>query len=384
MKSQMELALTIGTVVVGAVLLISALVLSWEIMLPATDSCRIAAGIGYDIMSLQSSLFTVPGTITVFYTPPNICEFKSQMNLPGIGLVCQPLQGGNPNITGISVEYVKIDKTYGLSSYGPAYLLTTISFNWINNNQHNKVESTSIGLKGIATSSPGLVNEYSYLTASQSNINIQKIQTPYGDVMSPMTASSEDAIEKIATSMIASAYNSKKYSSGEIKLPATWFLTYNSTSKQMCEYRIIFNSYLYYYINYYADLPTRNDFVDKFGFGYSDTCDSNYLYINRSISYTPNAPVDCFYKKYSSTIAYNPWDSSNVEKYGTGFLKIRCFNLAKITKDPKITSISVSLDNSQKINNDFNSTYRDVNYDMLYEYNATYDSGKVNLELWKK
>ena len=395
MKSQMELALTIGTVIIGAVLLIASLVLSWEMLIPTTDACRIAAGIGYDVGALQSSLFTIPGDVNVHYVPPPICEFASQLR-SGSGLICQPLQGGNPNITAISVGYVKTNR-YGFSTSGPAYLLVSVTFDWINNLKDNEQEASTIKIKEIATSSPGLQGSGNLLSLNAKDISISKTQTPYGDVISSTT--DQDIIERLATAMVASAHNGKNYSdSGENPpiLPANWFLTYNSTSKEICEYRIILNSYLYYY-NYMADCSKlypgimcshKQNLVNKFGFSESLTsCSSNYFRRGSSIVYYPNTNV-LFLISYTTenrVRTYDPWSESNVEKNGTGFLKIRCFNISKLTMDSNISDVDVIMEGSQKIYSDFNSTYRSPNQEIMYKYNATYnpDEKKVTLKLWK-
>ena len=384
MKSQMELALTIGAVIIGAVLLISALVLSWEMLLPTTDSCRIAAGIGYDIGALQSSLFTVPGDINIHYVPPSICEFPYQMGIPGSKLICQPLQGGNPNITSITTTY-ETTHGYGFSFVGPTYLSVAISFDWINNLNHNKVESNTIRIKEIATSSPGLEGT-EYLSEGEHYITISKTQTPYGDVISPLADSEEDAIEDMVTAMIASAHNGLNYSSGYIDIPENWFFTYNSTSTELCEYRIVLNAYLYApgdyadYIGYCKPSGhTKEQFDKKFGFDIYGSCvDETY-----SIQYSPNSYDDCLLiNDNSGTTVYNPWNQTNVEKYGTGFLKIRCFNVSKITQDENITSVTVDIQKSQEITSNFYSSYRSVNDAIMYRYNATYNNGEVNLKVW--
>ena len=386
MKSQMELALTIGTVVVGAVLLIAALVLSWEMLLPTTDACRIAAGIGYDVGALQSVIFTLPGDVNVHYIPPSICEFYSQMGLSKSGLVCQPLQGGNPNISTITVDYKKIP-SYGISFSGPAYLMTSITFSWIDTVEH-KQKSTTIKMKGIATNSPGLQGSGNLIGVPKiAYIPISKVQSPYGDVINEPSGTEEDAIVRLVRNMFASVYNGKNYSAGEFAMPKNWFLVYNYTYyhlQQLCEYRIIINSYLYNLNGYNAYLSLcgvpKGKFNQKFGFtSITAICDGK-----NSLVYYPGAPQLCLINKNGKVC--NPWDQSYVKKYGTGFLKVRCFNLYKLNENPNISEIKIDKNNWQSIDNDFvYSFYRNPYSDSVYKFNATYDpdTKTITLKLWK-
>jgi len=109
-KSQVDVALTIGSIIVPLGAIFGALIFAWAMIGPINDAAKLAAVISYDVATLSDVAYSVPDTITIWYTPPSQCTFaetKGTENFARIGekgnnyLVCL---NGFMNITGFNYK----------------------------------------------------------------------------------------------------------------------------------------------------------------------------------------------------------------------------------------------------------------------------------------
>jgi hypothetical protein len=103
-KSQVDVALTIGSIIVPLAAIFGALIFAWAMIGPLADAAKLAAVISYDVATLADIAYSVPDELTVWYTPPGVCEFiNSTVAGPKNNMVCL---GGFMNITSF---YYKVD-----------------------------------------------------------------------------------------------------------------------------------------------------------------------------------------------------------------------------------------------------------------------------------
>ncbi len=353
MRSQMELALTIGTIIIGAVLIIVSLVISWQMIMPLTDALKIAAGIGYDVKSLEEASFSFPGDINIYYSPPSVCEPMSEYtgNPSSTGWICQALLGGNPNITGVSFGYVnsKVDLEsfggsfypfeYGISEEAPGYSLTTVSYNYIPEPNKPSMQGY-ISIPGFLTYSPEIsLTGIGGTLIEQGNLKdkivLGKHLTPYGDMIS--NAYSIDAIESLINNGIfQSCQNKNNYSVFNVDLPYYWALGFkwdtNSKSILVCEYRFTLNSLEHFY---YDPVIIKN-LNKKVGYDNYDFGGFDYLFDDFNVIL------------FNGSNVYDPFNQTNVKKYNVGWLEVRCFNLTELERlNSQIVDISVEYQNNK-------------------------------------
>ena len=360
MRSQMELALTIGTVIIGAILIIVSLVISWQMIMPLTDAIRIAVGIGYDVSAIQAATFSVPGDIQVYYPPPSMCESMSEYTGHKTnGWICQSILGGNPNITSIGVDYkIGGGDTYGFWSSAPLYSQTDVGFSYIPTSE-SPSQQLAIGLPGFATFTPSLSSIGYYLG---NNVTISKFMTPYGDDVT--NTYKIDAIEDLINRGVMEACEDpKNYSVVEVVIPPNWALGYNMStvggSDSICEYRLVLNSEIPKY-----EIPFNLwELASVYGLGIYDFSKIKNVAGYNGITYGEgNAIFDVPYilLKNGNNV-YDPFNQSNVMKYNTGWLKVRCYNLSKLGFN------GIYLDDSSSaspcFDSDFDKIYSTGSYD---------------------
>ncbi len=74
-KAQVDIALTIGAIVIPAAALIGSLIFAFALLGPLTDAARLAAVIAHDTVTLADVAYSVPDNIKVYYQPPRMCQF---------------------------------------------------------------------------------------------------------------------------------------------------------------------------------------------------------------------------------------------------------------------------------------------------------------------
>lgn len=86
-KAQIDIALTIGAIVIPAAALIGSLIFAFALLGPLTDAARLAAVIAHDTVTLTDVAYSVPDDIKIYYKPPPMCQFIDTLN-PNAG--CNP------------------------------------------------------------------------------------------------------------------------------------------------------------------------------------------------------------------------------------------------------------------------------------------------------
>jgi hypothetical protein len=82
-KSQVDVALTVGAIIIPVAALFGALVFAFVMLTQFSDAARLAASISFDTITLADVAYSVPDSIRIFYKPPALCEFKED---PSTGL----------------------------------------------------------------------------------------------------------------------------------------------------------------------------------------------------------------------------------------------------------------------------------------------------------
>lgn len=129
-KSQVDVALTIGSIIVPIGAIFGALIFAWAMIGPINDAAKLAAVISYDVATLSDVAYSVPDDIRIRYIPPTECNLVDRTgseNFPQLGqddyLNCL---NGFMNITGFgykidvrkteTISHDKIDFMYSLES----------------------------------------------------------------------------------------------------------------------------------------------------------------------------------------------------------------------------------------------------------------------------
>jgi hypothetical protein len=74
-KSQVDVALTIGAIIIPVVALFGSLIFAFVMISQYADAGKLAAVISYDTITLTDIAYSVPDTIKIYYQPPSSCEF---------------------------------------------------------------------------------------------------------------------------------------------------------------------------------------------------------------------------------------------------------------------------------------------------------------------
>ncbi|MCD6576250.1 MAG: hypothetical protein J7K73_03760 [Nanoarchaeota archaeon] len=80
MKSQVDVALLIGSIIIPSAALLGSLIFAFTLLGPLTDAARLAAVISHDAVTLVDVVYSVPGDIEVHYKPPSSCRFVDIKN----------------------------------------------------------------------------------------------------------------------------------------------------------------------------------------------------------------------------------------------------------------------------------------------------------------
>ncbi|HDQ59902.1 MAG TPA: hypothetical protein ENN30_01780 [Candidatus Woesearchaeota archaeon] len=78
-KSQVDVSLAIGAVIVPVAALIGALLFTFATVADLANYQQLAAVIAYDVVTLQDVAYSVPDSVRIFYTPPIQCKFADTM-----------------------------------------------------------------------------------------------------------------------------------------------------------------------------------------------------------------------------------------------------------------------------------------------------------------
>ena len=87
MKSQIDIATAIGSIIIPTAALFGALIFAFQLLGPLTDAARLAAVISHDVITLSDVAYSVPDNIIIYYKPPTMCQFIDVEN-PNSG--CNP------------------------------------------------------------------------------------------------------------------------------------------------------------------------------------------------------------------------------------------------------------------------------------------------------
>ena len=372
MQSQMNLTLFIGDVLVGVIVLVIGLILAWSVLSSTADACKLAVGVGSDVVSLVQAEYSIPGEITFDYKGPSICRVGESPLLK-----CSPAKGWNPNITSIEVHPLYFSGTYGFDSQVPVALDANIHIEWM---QDEEEKQSSLDVLGLYTYSYSLSPLIKLVAESNKNtIQIHKGISVFGDgdgqLYDPL-GSKSDGLANVVIQLHKSCkdnepiINLKSY-----PLPSGYQLAWNDT--HICLYQLVLNSgfkqfdnlnfissfkkgysyelrrhfgFAYYVTNYTKDnsaiifskwgknitlvkyYPTKDDdgtYID------SDFDDDTQFYECTSITYDNSTD------KYVCTttgseitnpkmIVYDPYDQSNVDVYNTGWKKLRCIDFSEL------------------------------------------------------
>lgn len=79
-RAQVDIALTIGSIVVPIVVLLGALIFSWAMISTTTNAGRVAGIIAHDMTNLVDLAYSVPDDITLRYVPVSICKFAKEID----------------------------------------------------------------------------------------------------------------------------------------------------------------------------------------------------------------------------------------------------------------------------------------------------------------
>ena len=90
MKSQVDVALLIGSIVIPSAALLGALIFSFTLLGPLTDIAKVAAVISHDSITLVDIAYSVPGNLEIHYKPPSVCKFADLYN-PDAGCTSSPV-----------------------------------------------------------------------------------------------------------------------------------------------------------------------------------------------------------------------------------------------------------------------------------------------------
>jgi hypothetical protein len=74
-KSQVDVALTIGSIIIPVAALFGSLIFAFVMISQYTDAAKLTSVIAYDIATLADVAYATPDTIKIFYQPPSSCEF---------------------------------------------------------------------------------------------------------------------------------------------------------------------------------------------------------------------------------------------------------------------------------------------------------------------
>ncbi len=409
MNSQMSLTLFIGDIIVGVVVLVIGLIIAWGVLNNSLDACKFAAGIGADINSLVQAGFATPGDITFYYEGPPFCRVSSS----GVLLKCNPKKGGewNPNITTISIRPYYESGQFGYDENVPVAQDIQVGVSWIG--RGGEFKQKTVDIYGLYTLS--LYNVYTVSSLSSRNVlSIRKSSTIFGDYLGANVFEDPLGGPDGIANLIYQLYSKCKGDSGaqsvkqEYILPQSYQIIWNNTD--MCIAHLILNSRIVYVNDMYHQckigmLNKRDDkvFSSSVGpFWLTNTKDNDalnfhnkyFLFRHGDTKFTlTKAEYDngaYYYYSYNpdcskstgtgvndnSAMVTNFYNQSNVHKYHTGWVILRCINLDKVGKDYKINNFGydISQSDSQKKydTNDGNSPKK--YHFHLIDYTGYYDT----------
>lgn len=115
-KSQIDIALTVGSIVIPVVVLLGALMFAWAMISPVTNAGRTAGLVNYDVARMIDIAYSVPDDIKINYKPATMCQFASDLdkNVKTDFLVCFD---GFMNISDFSVNLEAGDTQYPMPNY---------------------------------------------------------------------------------------------------------------------------------------------------------------------------------------------------------------------------------------------------------------------------
>lgn len=103
-RAQVDVALTVGAIIIPLAALMGSLVFAWAMISPLTDACKLAGVISHDIATLVDISYAVPDNVEIYYQPPSQCEFYNSTSAGGKkgDLTCL---NGYMNISGSTIKY---------------------------------------------------------------------------------------------------------------------------------------------------------------------------------------------------------------------------------------------------------------------------------------
>ncbi len=428
MNSQMRLSFFIGDVLVAAVVLVVALILAWASLKPLTDACTFGYGIGDEVLSLTQSAFSVGGSVTYNYMGPNICRIN------GKKIMCNPLNGWNPNITIVSIGPDCHSGIFGFDDCVPLSLKAKVNVNW---EEGGTEHSKDIDVLKMYTYS--MSRHYS---PKEDNTGtkwvIEKESTVYGDVVGedifrdPLILLANKILEERGSCKSSDTW---KWEEMKINIPASYQIVWKDD--ELCVEHLYLNVHasnpfdLRSVIRSYdADSKEWNKIKNTVGF--AQAC-YTYLYDDKDYSkavfrhkgalvllqkngisgshvgtlilqssecsddvLVPKGKVDIsgVYLQlegwYREVEYYDPYDQSNVAKYNTGWKVERCFDFSRIGNDFDINGYQFSFSN--KISDVFSASdgYNHVLMDFnrynqikIWDFNVSYNcqTNETKIEL---
>lgn len=426
----MNLTLFIGDVLVGVVVLVIGLILAWSVLSSTADACKIAAGIGSDVLSLVQSEYSVPGVITFNYKGPNICRVNGAPLL-----MCSPAKGWNPNITSITISPLYFKGTFGFDSQTPVALDAHVVVTW---EQSGETKTMPIDIFGLYTYSYSLSNSILLSADSESNsILISKGTSVFGDgdgnLYDPI-ASTSNGLANVIIQLNNSCKdnNGVVYKEVEYPIPNGYQIAWNDT--HICLYQLLLNSGFKKYngLDFISTVDNGNSksLRNKFGFvyfvsGYYGSDNNKYIFIEngKNITLTRYYPSqqgedyyinstysddtlfsDCDSIKYdknkeeyqcvnpnivNSGFFYDPYNQGSVSLYHVGWKKLRCIDFSDIGVNLGLSSYSYTFDTDVKHfkasdgMNHILLDFKNYNSIVTWRFNVSYDcsSNEANVTL---
>lgn len=78
-KAQVDVALTIGAIIIPVAVLFGALIFAWAMISPVTDAGRTAGLVMYDMGAMTDIVYSVPDSIRLVYSPPSMCSMEKDI-----------------------------------------------------------------------------------------------------------------------------------------------------------------------------------------------------------------------------------------------------------------------------------------------------------------
>ena len=239
-KSQVDVALTIGSIIIPVAALFGALVFAFVMINSLADAAKVAAVIAYDTATLADIAYSVPDQIKIYYQPPSVCEFVN--TTPGGPKNMISCLNGFMNLTGPfqfrTVAYstqIKEGCTYmpySLDSYIRANLPKDI----VKDDEGRDVPQPYIvpypayaNIKDLAVIMRG--NDGRIDIDVNGSIVVQKSRQSIYDSLLPMASYEKDPLYQIVLNMMGACTNEANRTSFQIFMPHNYNINVSTDQK---------------------------------------------------------------------------------------------------------------------------------------------------------